>query len=213
MRKEFLACILLIFELSQIIIKEAIMKKFITFVGLLAAMLVMQLAYSAPSTPALAYRYSYVFADATVVTGSFSGIASGNRITSLSDISASINGVALNGSGHLYPSSFGSADVFGWTSGGAVASFDGLENNFMFIDADFPNSYSYTNFFYDIRPAGRSVYVTANHMAAWTYDAAGGVADGTWKVTLVHAVPEPVSALLLGLGMAALVAARRRNTR
>src|SRR5579863_3914913 len=76
-----------------------------------------------------------------VVTGSFTGTANGDLITNLSNISVSMNGVPLNGSGNLYGSSqFLSGSFYYFQSGGAVASFDGKQNNFLFIDSDYPNN-------------------------------------------------------------------------
>lgn len=97
------------------------------------------LCSSAVSASVVTFSYFYTFSSGRVVAGSFDGVVNGNLITDLSNISASLDGVAFAGSGHLSASSVGTNGI---SSGGATASFDGTQNNFMFIDGDYHQAWS-----------------------------------------------------------------------
>lgn len=84
------------------------------------------------ATPRQRFNFSYVFANGVRVSGSFDGVAQGNRITRLTNISANVNGVSLNN---------GSMENYGWhytqqlwldEADTGIASFDGTENAFLF---------------------------------------------------------------------------------
>jgi hypothetical protein len=156
------------------------------------------------------YYYSYTFADGGKVSGSFTGEANGNLITNLSNITASVDGVEFAGSGHLYAASLLNGTK--WVPDTGVASFDGRENNFLFIDVNYPLELNYSNFFYAIRggsdPTVRAVAYFGSkvgHDTAYEYDAAG------WSLTeaSTNDVPEPVSVALFGAGLAGLGFASR----
>jgi hypothetical protein len=187
------------------------MNKLITIAALISAV------FAAPAHAGAIYDYNYAFTNGTVVNGSFTGTANGNLITDLSNISVFINGFAYNGNGSLFASRIATTDWgYTWQSGGGVASFDGLENNFLFIDTDYPNNYSYTNYFYDVRTPGHSVYAYGQGQQGYNaYDYnAGMVTSGVWSVQAqlpVNDVPEPSSVVLIGLGLAGLLAARRNK--
>jgi len=143
-----------------------------------------------------------------VVTGSFTGTANGDLITNLSDISVSMNGVALNGSGNLYASSYQLiGSYYYWQTGGAVASFDGKQNDFIFIDSDFPNNTNYTNYFYDlsgISPGESQVDRFTNSSEAY------GDTVASWSVA---AVPLPAALPMFGAAVAGFAVWGRRRAR
>jgi PEP-CTERM motif len=151
------------------------------------------------------FNYSYNLGNGSVVTGSFDGTASGNLVTNLSNISAAIDGVAFNNSGNLFGSSYNSS-AGGWVSGGAVASFSGLENNFLFINSDYPNNYNYSNYFYSI----------TYYSQAYAYNANSGQSGGgsfnasQWALTSAVPEPETYAMMLGGLAMLAALARRRK---
>lgn len=192
------------------------MKKLIVMLGFVSTIAVASLAHAAAI-----YGYSYTYGSGDVVTGSFTGDASGNLIKNLSSISASLNGVVFNGSGHLYGSLWDkNASVF--VSGAAVASFDGTQNNFLFSDVDTPNNSGTTNFFDSIpflvnsdQTSASDALTTSTFQFAQDFTFPGGPMTqynpSSWTVTLLsNSVPEPSSVVLLSLAL--LIVAWRRKT-
>ncbi|RYE60755.1 MAG: PEP-CTERM sorting domain-containing protein [Hyphomicrobiales bacterium] len=159
------------------------------------------------SAHATLYHFSYTGthsyqSESKTVTGSFEGTANGNVIGNLSNISAFLDGVAFQNNGALFSASIQS---YNWASNGAQASFDGKQNNFIFIDGDFLNGGNYSNYFY-------SVYDGTNNFAHNTTANRQISGLSAWSVTAAD-VPEPASAALFGISIAALAAARRRKAR
>ena len=72
-----------------------------------------------------------------LMTGTFDGMLSGDVITSLSNISVFMDGVAFQGNGSLIAMHY-DQDQYLYVLGGAIASLDGQHNNFLFADVD-PN--------------------------------------------------------------------------
>lgn len=161
------------------------------------------------------FNYSYTFGNGSVVSGSFDGTASGNLVTGLSNITAAIDNVAYNDSGSLFGSSL-DFNTYSWVSGGAVASFDGTQNNFLFIDVDYPNNYSWSNYFYSNSFFG----LTANNANTYQYGSEYGSYYGAtpylsrWTLTPAAPVPEPETyvMLLAGLGLLRFTARRRKQS-
>jgi len=162
------------------------------------------------------FDYSYTFNTGDVISGSFNGTANGNLINDLSNITASFDGHALNGSGSLHDAFY--TDAGGdcgscWSAGGAVVSFNGLQSNFLFIDSNFPANSNYTNYFYVIpwpngsdNPNATQFFSPATNYVDY-YN--GQYIVSNWSVT--DAVPEPGSIALVGLGLMVLVFARKKS--
>lgn len=183
------------------------MNQLITVVALISALFA-----TSAATASTAYNYRYAFDDGSVVTGAFSGNASGNLITDLFDISAYLNGVAFNGNGHLYAS--GLDGSFNWSAGTGVASFNGLQNNFFFADSNFPLDYGYTNYFYDTYVISQDAFAQSAHGSAWDDLSSAPYTGANWSVTAAGVeVPEPNTLMLLGVACLGLVLRRHRSKR
>jgi hypothetical protein len=145
-----------------------------------------------------------------VVNGSFDGSVNGNLVTDLSNITAYINGVEFVGSGHLFGSSWDG--ISSWVSGGAIASLDGTENNFLFSDVDFPNDVNMSNYLMNQTGAGNMESLNfgnpgpVSNVTRWSYP------GPVWNLTQVSEVPEPATyaLLLAGLGAMGGIARRRK---
>ena len=174
------------------------MNKILRTVAATVALAAASVAHAASST----FDYSYTFASGDVVKGSFTGDASGNLVTNLSNITAIVDGTPLTGSGALFNASYNPA-TFTWTADAGRASFDGTQNDFLFIDSHYPTDTNFTNYFYSINGVG-----TLTDSRAFAY---GDSSVATSRWTLTSAVPETDNAVLLlaGMGLMGLVMRRK----
>ena len=164
------------------------------------------------------YDFSYTgFDDGGVINGSFLGTAHGDLITGLSQIQASVNGVALvtDASGYLYGASFDLSNTGNFIPGAAEVSFDGLHNNFIFQDVSFSSNQTFSNFIQSITdPAWTAgAFVFGYSVNGASYENTGNNASGfnasQWSVTPASSVPLPTATWLFLTGLLGILGMRR----
>ncbi len=188
------------------------------------ALLTATIALTAPLSQAAKFDYSYTFGSGAVVAGSFTGTANGNLITDLSDISASLNGIGFAPTLYGIGYSNYAPNAYRWVPTGAVASFDGTQNQFMFADDTMtPGHDSLQTYFFIVTSIiGGVAYPEA--FATLLNDGTHVEVDGVfrpyrysparWSVTAVAApVPEPetYAMMLAGLGLLGVMTRRRKQ--
>lgn len=173
------------------------------------------IGFAALSARADQFDFSYTFASGDIVTGSLDGTVSGDLITNISNVSVSLDGNAF--SGPLYAEGF--VLNVGYADGAAVASLDGLQNDFLFINSDYAaGDLSYNAFFGSITAPSIVDSVNDGFTIAQAID--GNIdafdvpASATWSIRDVSSVPDTASAMaLLAVGVVGLAAFRRRWAR
>lgn len=142
-----------------------------------------------------------------MVTGTFDGDLSGNLITNMSNVSVWVDGIAFAGNGSLFTAQHGST----WMGTG-IASLDGSQNNFIFVDSDLAGGDGgFSNFFYSIGDIGdAAINLTSGQYGTTTPPTAFRAHVITQQVQA--AVPEPASWGMM-LGGFGLVGASLRSRR
>lgn len=156
---------------------------------------------------AATYSYSYRFDSGEKVSGRFDGDADGNIIRNLTNITINIDRPAGNFSGSPPLSSYLALGGGKWdVAQGGVASLDGRESAFVFVDPSNPDNYMY------LYSASR--YYEAN--AIRLQHGAGGEDYfflDTYRILnwSISPVPEPSSIAMLLTGMLLISGVGRRR--
>ena len=177
------------------------------------SIVVLGLGAAITSLPAAVFDFSYTFGDGLKATGSLTGTQNGNFVENVSNVSLAFNGTAVSGS--IFASKYDAN--LGYLTG-AVVSFDGLLNNFLFTNSDLAGGdFSYDSLFYMFN-AAVSPYGSAT-AEAYAPPAIGSIdlptSASRWSLTAATtnpSVPDGGStAVLLGVGLAGLVWSQRRR--
>jgi hypothetical protein len=185
---------------------EAVMQKQLgRCAGLISLVAAALFSVSGVATAATTFDYSYTFDLGVTLSGSFDGVAVGDLIVDVYDVTAYIDGIPFHGNGDLteysYDSAHGQTEPNDYVLGGAYFSFDGLENNFLFVDGTNTEG-GYTNGFFGLtgaatNPPGAPAEIgyTDYNVSIDGYLSLGDFPpNSSWRVT---AVPEPPSFLLV----------------
>lgn len=158
------------------------------------------------SAQAATFDYSYTFDTGQVISGSFTGDQSGQNITDIANITASLNGTPFTGP--LYAMSYTGApnacnSVSCFSGTGAIVSFNAQNNNFLFLNTDSPTDFvnsNYANVFYIIPYGGseRTSYYQPPTNTFIDYDNEHYIPNN-WVLTA--AVPEPSTWAMMILGL------------
>jgi len=198
------------------------MKNILKLVGITFALLVNT---TAQADITYDYVYNYTFNNGEIVSGSFTGSENGNLITNLSNITARLNGneFTTDSSGSLYGFSYlpdvgglaltpNASEILGpkaaWAIGDAVASFDGTENNFLFIDTINPDGI-FVNFFAIGSAFGERSSVVRGPDTHFVNEI---FRPASWSVSLAQTpVPVPAGVWLFLSGLLGLLGVNKRR--
>jgi hypothetical protein len=171
------------------------------------AILAMGLALASNANADL-YDFSETISGVSI-TGSFTGTASGNDITGISNISVIADGVAFSG-----PLESDAYHGTSWTLGQGIVSINGADNNFVFINQGWlANNALLTNYLQNIDTPQYPVYQNAVYISNQsTVDNVLTAAPTNWSVTDVTSVPVPAAVWLFGSVLAGFIGFNRRKS-
>ena len=155
------------------------------------------------------FNFSYTFAsDSTLLTGSFEGVQNGQYVENISNVTLAWEGSPIAAT--VFASTFDGGS--GTWVAGPVVSFDSLNNNFAFADADLANGdTAYSSLFYMLHG---SIWLGTYFESPATLAIDSPDARGTWTLTNLSVgstVPDSgLTAGMLLLALAGLGLLRRK---
>jgi len=170
------------------------------------------LALTSFAASAETFNFSYTFNDASVLTGSLTGVLNGLFIDNVADVQVSLNGNAFTGA-PLYAAAWNAVSQSWDNSIAPIISTNGALNNFIFADANVPTDFGVSNYFFFTNDStnGARVFATNLNTTEAALDDSTTV-NASWSIAAAP-VPEPetFAMLLAGLGIVGTVIRRRRQ--
>lgn len=156
------------------------------------------LGFALGAARADSFNFSYVFGDGLAITGSLDGTENGNFVENVTNVSVFFDGSALPGT--VFASRFDGASYLS----GPIISFDALQNNFVFANADLANGdFGFDSIFYMLNASVFSDTALAYSALGYASQDDPTVA-ASWSLSRV-AVPDQGKTLaLLALGLLVL---------
>jgi hypothetical protein len=148
------------------------------------------------------YRYAYEFSSGHHITGFVDGVADGDLLASLSNISLYYDGVGFANNGHLL--NWGGPGL-SMVPGTAVMSFSGTANLFSFSSSDIYTGTDLQQFTIGALGEYTTAFLFSANPVWYVYEI---FEPARWHVS---AVPEPGSHILLLIGLAGLGFAMRKR--
>ena len=168
------------------------------------------LALTSFAASAETFNFSYTFNDASVLTGSLTGVLNGLFIDNVADVHVTLNGNEFSGA-PLYAAAWNAASQSWDNAIAPIISTNSALNNFIFADANVPTDFGVSNYFYFTNDSINGAQAFANNLNTGDIAQDAPVTNGSWSIAVAAPVPEPESFAMLLVGLGLIGAAVRRR--